>query len=143
MVGRLPRRLRAQADEVERARARLAQALSREPTGDELAVETGLGSEELAAVLGAAQAHVEALDTLQAGVMPADEQLERQQLLGSVASAVAMLPDRLQTLLALHYVEGLTYREVAKILDISEPRVCQLHADAMALLRSTARAGAP
>jgi len=139
----LPRRLRAQADEVERARARLAQALSREPTGDELAAETGLGSEELAGVLGAGQPQVEALDTLQARVTPADEQLERQQLLGSVASAVAMLPERLQTLLALHYVEGLTYREVAKILDISEPRVCQLHADAMALLRTHAGAGAP
>jgi len=131
----LPRRLRAQADEVERARGRLAQALSREPTGEELAAETGLGSEELAAVLGAAQPQVEALDTLQSDGTPADERLEREQLLGAVSAAVAALPERLQTLLALHYVEGLTYREIAKILDISEPRVCQLHGDALARLR--------
>ena len=134
----LPRRLRAQADEVERARARLAQALSREPTGEELAAETGLGSEELAAVLGAAQPHVEALDTLQAAGTPADERLERDQLLGAVSAAVAALPERLQTLLALHYVEGLTYREIAKVFDISEPRVCQLHGDALARLRGIA-----
>ena len=107
----LPRRLRAQADEVERARGRLAQALSREPTGEELAAETGLGSEELVVVLGAAQPQVEALDTLQAAVTPADERLEREQLLGAVSAAVAALPERLQTLLSLHYVEGLTYRE--------------------------------
>ena len=134
----LPRRLRAQADEVERARARLAQALSREPTGEELAAETGLGSEELAAVLGAAQPHVEALDTLQAAGTPADERLERDQLLGAVSAAVAALPERLQTLLALHYVEGLTYREIAKVFDVSEPRVCQLHGDALARLRGIA-----
>jgi RNA polymerase sigma factor for flagellar operon FliA len=134
----LPRRLRAQADEVERARGRLAQALSREPTGEELAAETGLGSEELAAVLGAAQPQVEALDTLQAAVTPADERLEREQLLGAVSAAVGALPERLQTLLALHYVEGLTYREIAKIFDISEPRVCQLHGDALARLRGGA-----
>jgi RNA polymerase sigma factor for flagellar operon FliA len=135
----LPRRLRAQADDVERARARLAQALSREPTGEELAAETGLGSEELAAVLGAAQPHVEALDTLQAPVEPADEQLERQQVLGALTAAVGTLPERLQTLLGLHYVEGLTYREIAKILEVSEPRVCQLHGDALARLRDAGR----
>ena len=134
----LPRRLRAQADEVERARGRLAQALSREPTGEELAAETGLGSEELAAVLGAAQPQLEALDTLQSAVTPADERLEREQLLGAVSGAVAALPERLQTLLALHYVEGLTYREIAKVLDVSEPRVCQLHGDALARLRGVA-----
>ncbi|HEX7625036.1 MAG TPA: FliA/WhiG family RNA polymerase sigma factor [Anaeromyxobacteraceae bacterium] len=139
----LPRRLRTQADAVERARARLAQTHSREPTGDELAAETGLGSEELAAVLGAAQPQVEALETLQSAVTPADEQLEQEQLLRSLASAVARLPERLQTLLALHYVEGLTYREIAKILDVSQPRVCQLHGDAMALLRTDTRTGPP
>jgi RNA polymerase sigma factor for flagellar operon FliA len=39
--------------------------------------------------------------------------------------------------MGLHYVEGLTYREIAKMLDVSEPRVCQLHADGLKRLRAT------
>ena len=38
-------------------------------------------------------------------------------------------------LLALYYDEELTYREIAKILGVSEPRVCQLHGDAIKRLR--------
>jgi RNA polymerase sigma factor for flagellar operon FliA len=38
--------------------------------------------------------------------------------------------------MGLHYVEGLTYREIAKMLDVSEPRVCQLHADGLKRLRA-------
>ncbi|HTT69761.1 MAG TPA: sigma factor-like helix-turn-helix DNA-binding protein, partial [Anaeromyxobacteraceae bacterium] len=34
------------------------------------------------------------------------------------------------------YVEGFTYREIAKVLEVSEPRVCQLHGDALAQLRA-------
>ena len=47
----------------------------------------------------------------------------------------ASLPERLQLILALHYDEGLTYREIGKILDVSEPRICQLHAEALKQLR--------
>jgi RNA polymerase sigma factor for flagellar operon FliA len=49
---------------------------------------------------------------------------------------VAALPERLQVLLALYYDEDLTYREIAKILGVSEPRVCQLHAEAVKRLRA-------
>ena len=49
----------------------------------------------------------------------------------------AALPERLRVLLALYYDEELTYREIAKILGVSEPRVCQLHAEAVKKLRAT------
>jgi len=39
--------------------------------------------------------------------------------------------------LALYYDEGLTYREIAQVLQVSEPRVCQIHGDAMKRLRVT------
>ena len=54
-----------------------------------------------------------------------------------MAEGFKKLPERLQTVLGLHYVEGLTYREIAKMLDVSEPRICQLHADALKRLRAT------
>ncbi|GEJ59189.1 sigma-70 family RNA polymerase sigma factor [Anaeromyxobacter diazotrophicus] len=139
----LPRRLRAQAEEVERARARLGHQLQREPTTEELSLEVGLEGEELSAVMGVAQPTPAVLEAVESPAVPADEQVERRQLLGAVAGAVAELPERLQLLLSLHYVEGLTYREIAKVLAVSEPRVCQLHGEAMALLRRVAGPGAP
>src|SRR2546430_1757649 len=35
----------------------------------------------------------------------------------------------------LHYVEGLTYRELGQVMSVSEPRVCQLHGEALQKLR--------
>jgi RNA polymerase sigma factor for flagellar operon FliA len=133
----LPRRLRAQVEAVERARARLAQTLQREPTGEELAAAAGIGLEELAGTLALTEHRESELDLLASPLPSADEELERGQLTGALAHAVAGLPERLQVLLSLHYVEGLTYREIARVLEVSEPRVCQLHAEAMRRLRAT------
>ena len=64
-----------------------------------------------------------------------EDRLARVQMVGALELAIRGLPERLQTVLGLHYLEGLTYREIAKILDVSEPRVCQLHADGLKRLR--------
>jgi RNA polymerase sigma factor for flagellar operon FliA len=137
----LPRRLRAQAEEVASARARLGQALQREPTPEEVSAEVGFDPEELASVMGLAEPHLNVLDGIEAPVVPSDEQVERRRLLQDLASAIGGLPERLQLIMGLHYVEGLTYREIAKILEVSEPRVCQLHGDAMKALRAALQGG--
>ena len=136
----LPRRLRDQADEVNRAQAQLEQSLGRAPTTEELCAGTGMGAEDLAAVAALSHAHAELTDVFEAPVVPSDEQMSRGEQTRALTAAVAGLPERLQLVLSLHYVEGLAYREIAKVLDVSEPRVCQLHGDAVAKLR-TALAG--
>ena len=57
-------------------------------------------------------------------------------VVGAQDGDVIVIPERLQTVLGLHYLEGLTYREIAKILDVSEPRVCQLHGDGLRKLKA-------
>jgi RNA polymerase sigma factor for flagellar operon FliA len=131
----LPRRLRAQTEEVQRVRSRLGQSLQREPTAEEVSAEVGIDLEELGALEGLSQPHVTDVDSLLAASADGDDLVLRGERKAAVAAAVARLPDRLQILLSLHYVEGLTYREIAGILQVSEPRVCQLHGEAMALLR--------
>jgi RNA polymerase sigma factor for flagellar operon FliA len=132
----LPRRLRAQAERVEAARTRLSRSLQRDPEADELASAVGLSLEELAALHASTARHDTAPDALAAPGAGADEQLERGELGRRVTAAVSSLPERLQLVLSLHYVEGLTYREIAHVLDVSEPRVCQLHGDAVRALRA-------
>ncbi|HET7754239.1 MAG TPA: sigma-70 family RNA polymerase sigma factor [Anaeromyxobacteraceae bacterium] len=138
----LPRRLRADLDALERSRARLSQQLGREPELDELAESSGLAAEQLHALAGLDAPHTTDLGELVAMIPTADDAAVRAETLRAVAAAVGALPERLQLVLGLHYDEGLTYREIAKMLDVSEPRVCQLHGDAMKRLRA-ALADAP
>jgi RNA polymerase sigma factor FliA len=52
-----------------------------------------------------------------------------------LAAALQKLPERLQVLLSLYYYEDLTYQEISETLNISRSRICQLHSQAMELLR--------
>ena len=62
--------------------------------------------------------------------------MERQELIGELAESIQELPEREQLILSLYYKDELTMREVSKVLEISESRVCQLHARALTRLRS-------
>jgi len=59
-----------------------------------------------------------------------DEDL-RQQL----AEAIRSLPEREQLVLSLYYHDELNFKEIGKVLGISESRVCQLHARALINLK--------
>lgn len=52
-----------------------------------------------------------------------------------LAGAVATLPEKEQLLLALYYQEGLTLKEIGRVLEVSESRVCQLHGRTIEKLR--------
>jgi len=133
----LPRRLRAQTDQVLKARTRLARALDREPTADEVAAEVGLSLEELGSLEQLSQPHVQIGPELRLvnREPSAEARAEQREQLQRLTGAVEKLPERLQTLLSLYYVEEFTYREIGGLLQVSEARVCQLHSEAIALLR--------
>ena len=129
----LPRRLRAETDRVRKARQALGNRLGREPTTDELSAQLGLPWEDIEALDSLAQPAM----TLQAELplasadQPVDEQVDRASRVAAVTRAIEHLPQRLQLVLSLHYVEGLTYKEIALALEVSEARVCQLHGEAV------------
>ena len=57
--------------------------------------------------------------------------------LGSaVGEAIARLPERERTVLALYYDEELNLREIGEVLGVTESRVCQIHAQALVRLRA-------
>lgn len=133
----LPRRLRGEIEKVEREKNRLSHALGREPAADEIAASLGAPVEDVFEVMALVQPSMPIPDELpQHDAASPDDLIDEAKLRGTLTRAIATLPERLQILLALYYDEGLTYREIAKVMGVSEPRVCQLHADAVKRLRA-------
>ncbi|MFZ5440309.1 MAG: sigma-70 family RNA polymerase sigma factor [Myxococcota bacterium] len=134
----LPRRMRAEADRVRKARTHLGNTLGREPSTDELAAHLGIPVEDVETLEAVAtpaapllpELPVPSLDSLQ------DERLDHAERVGRMTKAIETLNPRLQTVLSLHYVEGLTYKEIASALQVSEARVCQLHGEAVKKLQA-------
>jgi RNA polymerase sigma factor for flagellar operon FliA len=61
---------------------------------------------------------------------PLDALLSRERA-KLVADAIARLPERERSVVALYYREGITMREVAAVLGVTESRVSQLHSQAL------------
>ena len=68
-----------------------------------------------------------------------DGQLEGKELRRIMAAGVDRLPERERVVIALYYFEGLTFKEIGKVLGVSESRVYQLHTQAMGRLRNFLR----
>lgn len=133
----LPRRLRNRTDDMAKAKRKLEEVLGREATVDEIAKELDLEIDEVAGIAALMEPHLP-LDSVLHRVSSLDDSnasLERAETVKRLTRALEALPERLRMVLALHYDEDLTYREIAKLMQVSEPRVCQLHADALKKLR--------
>lgn len=64
-----------------------------------------------------------------------EEDAERQQL----AEALAELPERERQMISLYYYEGLTLKEIGKVMGVSESRVSQIHGKGLSMLRAILR----
>jgi len=133
----LPRRLRSRTDDFQKGRHKLAGVLGREPTLEEVATEMGIDLEEAAEMAGLLEPTIplESVISQLASAQDIDDRAARNQMLRNLADAIERVPDRLRTVLGLVYIEGLTYAEIGQLLSVSEPRVCQLHAEAVNRLR--------
>jgi RNA polymerase sigma factor for flagellar operon FliA len=119
--------------------------LGRDPTAGELAEALGITAEELASLRGSSEPlRFEPIDAVYSDHDPAfaDERpdshtmLEGQELRLALAAAVGRLPERLQLVMQLYFVEELNLAEIAATLDVSVPRVHQLKAQALSRLRA-------
>lgn len=61
--------------------------------------------------------------------------LEEKEEVEYLTKALDNLNEKDKTVLSLYYYEGLTLKEIGKVLDVSESRVCQLHSRAIVHLR--------
>lgn len=131
------------------AERRLANVLGREPTVIELAAALGLSVEDTHALRSeAAPISVEAIDdcysdsdtAFAADTPDAEAVLLQHEDRKALVEAIAGLPERLQMVVQLYFVEELNLTEIAQVLDVSVPRVHQLKAAALGKLRSALQA---
>ncbi|MDE2595413.1 MAG: sigma-70 family RNA polymerase sigma factor [Sphingomonadales bacterium] len=125
--------------------AGLRAELGRDPSQSELALALGIAEAELFQLQAAgAPVRFEALDEAysDADMAFADDRpdslalLQDQETRECVASAISQLPERLQTIVQLYFVEELNLAEIAEVLGVSVPRVHQLKAQALDKLRA-------
>jgi RNA polymerase sigma factor for flagellar operon FliA len=135
---------------LERATERLS-ASGSVPDDEALMAELGLdekGYRELLEIAG--RSYVVSLDEVLAledgdvqreGILQDEapsplERVEQLEETERVALALRALPERERLLVTLYYYEGLTLKEIGRILGVTESRVSQLHGRALSLLRA-------
>jgi len=138
---KVSRGLKERGTAIRGARGRLCTQLGREPTLSELAEETGLTPEEIAAAETAAEPVVslqtETGDsglTLEGMLTSGGEEEGLVERL-TLRSAIAALPEREQQVLLLRYYKGLTQVQAARVVGVSQVQVSRLERRALDRLR--------
>lgn len=57
---------------------------------------------------------------------------EKAEIKMKLKAAMRLLPEKQQIVLSLYYIEELTLSQIGNVLDLTEARICQLHAQAIA-----------
>ncbi|MCE1250394.1 MAG: RNA polymerase sigma factor FliA [Comamonadaceae bacterium] len=152
----MSRSSRKSQKDIEQALHRVEQRLGRSPLESEIAAELGLGLEEYQSLLGKVRGtQLVYLEDMQYGDEGDDGFLERhvadasadplsqlrdQRLRGALIDAINALPEREQYIMGMYYEHDMNLKEIAAVLGVTESRVCQLHSQAIARLRTKMRA---
>ncbi|HVO05625.1 MAG TPA: RNA polymerase sigma factor FliA [Burkholderiaceae bacterium] len=138
---------------IESAVHKLEQKLQRAPSESEIADEMGMlladYQELLGKVRGTQLFYLEDLsgddgdDFLDRHV--ADEganplaMLQDQRMREALVDAIGKLPEREQHVMSMYYEHDMNLKEIAAVLGVTESRICQLHSQSIARLRSKLR----
>jgi len=63
--------------------------------------------------------------------------LQDEHFREALIKAIDSLPERERMLMGMHYEQEMNLREIGEVMGVSESRVCQLHSQAVARLRSS------
>jgi RNA polymerase sigma factor for flagellar operon FliA len=151
----LPRSIRQNMRKVEDAVQVLTQQLGRAPQESEMAKQMDLTLVQFQALLGecgghqliyyedfhdSEGGHEHFLDrfAVNEGQEPS-QGLVDEGFRAAVIEAINRLPEREKILMGLYYEQEMNLKEIGAVLGVSESRVCQLHSQAIARMRSTLR----
>ncbi|MDE7255078.1 MAG: sigma-70 family RNA polymerase sigma factor, partial [Helicobacter sp.] len=64
-----------------------------------------------------------------------EAQIEEEELIGIITKVLGELSERDQLIVQLYYFEELNLREISEILEITEPRISQIHKEIIKKIR--------
>lgn len=146
-----PRSVNQNSRAVSDAISSLSAKLGRQPTDSEVATKLGVSLEEYNHILmDAANSKLVGIEDLgesaddflrddskDTGIFASPErQMLKARFTKHLAEALKQLPEREALVVSLYYNEGMNFREVGLILDLSEARAYQIMSQALARLRS-------
>ncbi|NTW76454.1 MAG: FliA/WhiG family RNA polymerase sigma factor [Syntrophaceae bacterium] len=148
----VPRATRSKDNKLENAMVVLEKKLGRAPTEDEIAQQLNIPLEEYFKLLDEARC----ISLISTEDLPPDylERYSREDIVEEISAgnplnllvnmeikdklkkAIDRLPEKEKIVLSLYYFEELTMKETGRVMELTESRVCQLHAQAVLRLRS-------
>ncbi|MBN1809585.1 MAG: FliA/WhiG family RNA polymerase sigma factor [Planctomycetes bacterium] len=146
----VPRQVRSRAQRLNEVRTRLYVELGREPSENEYARELGLSLVEVRAWMDEA-IDVHTQISLEAACADAEQDMLRLDLLADRSSPhpsyrlelseirgslLNMLMPRERMVVELYYFQQVSMKEIGSMMGLSESRVCQIHKQAIEVLRS-------
>ncbi|NBP40189.1 MAG: FliA/WhiG family RNA polymerase sigma factor [Betaproteobacteria bacterium] len=134
----IPRHVRDKLTQVERTAEELRQVLGRPPEDNEIASHLGMSIDDYFAILDSAMSITVVDDELPDVIDESADQtkaLQQKQLAGRIETKLKELPERERLVLALHYQQDLSFREVAYVMELTPGRISQLHTQALVRLR--------
>jgi len=149
----VPRLVRSKDNKISKAVTALQKLLGRAPEDHEIAEHIGISLEEYFQMLDDSRC----FSLISSEDLPRDylesysasdviKAVEQESVLDLITDhefktqlkeAIEMLPQKERLVLNLYYNEELTMKEVGKVLDLTESRVCQLHSQAIIRLRTS------
>lgn len=152
----VPRSIREKLKALDRAQMALEIKLRRPPTEREVAEFMGLAESEVSELMvrmgrtnvyslndilptSDGDDHIHFVELIVDETANPPGEVEGKEIRRILSSGVDRLPDRERLVISLYYFEGLTFKEIGKVLGVSESRVYQLHTQAMTRLRNFLR----
>ena len=148
----MPRNVRQRAKEIDLAVSELSSALGRYPSEAEIAEKLGISQERYQKdAASIALSNILSLDMLmdtretdgyQMEVPSSDSRsqpeavLQEREMQRALAAGIGKLRKNEQIVLSLYYEKNLHLKEIAQVMELSEPRISQIHTRAIQKLRS-------
>ncbi len=146
-MGWTPRSVHRKQREISTAMHELEQQTGREARAEDVAAKLGVSMDEYHKMAAdSVSARLTSLDHLvdsgdQRGAVAGGEEdpadfAEQSEFRAVLADVIGSLPEREALVMALYYDEELNLKEIGKVLEVSESRVCQIHGQALARVRA-------
>ena len=146
----LPRTVRKKIKDIKQATEFLKQELGRIPTASEIANYLDIDVEKVNQIMsedvtitsiydkrGSSEDSMEIIDTIEdSHKLNPQERMEEKNVKTDLQKALQRLPERERVLLVLYYQENMTLKEIGETINMSESRVCQLHAQGIMKLKN-------